>query len=435
MKSQHALNFLLGIYIFIFLAYLFGPLIIMSITAFNSAEFPAITPWECFSWRWFQEGKIAYDGQHLAGLSTDWRLHDGLIKSLIIGLGVVVLAVPIGMAASIVLTQVHSRLRTIFYSVSIMPVLFPGVIIGISTVVLWDRIATIGGEGFIADIGRNGIFLTILGQTCFISTYCFLIFVARLQRFDQTQEEAALDLGASQTQVFFKILIPYLMPAIASSAVIAFLALFEIYPVLFATPLILTTLSYFVLKEKVSVLRWSVVLIGFIGVLTVSRPGTFHFTLAIMGLFIGSFILAINVLIVRFLANSQSSIAFSFYGSVTGLFVSGIISYFNYVPVNLADLFILILCGILGGTGGLCISGASKILESSVFAPIQYVQLVVGFILGYLFFKDLPDKFEVIGSLIIVSSGLFLIYRENKLRIRPLVSKKSRTRDMFLRGH
>ena len=229
MKSQHALNFILGIYIFIFLSYLFGPLIIMSITAFNSAEFPAITPWECFSWRWFLEGKIAYDGQHLAGLSTDWRLHDGLIKSLIIGIGVVVLAVPIGMAASIVLTQVHSRLRTIFYSVSIMPVLFPGVIIGISTVVLWDRIATIGGEGFIADIGRNGIFLTILGQTCFISTYCFLIFVARLQRFDQTQEEAALDLGASQTQVFFKILIPYLMPAIASSAVIAFLASFENY--------------------------------------------------------------------------------------------------------------------------------------------------------------------------------------------------------------
>ena len=229
MRSQHFLNILLGIYIFIFLTYLFGPLLIMSVTAFNSAEFPSITPWECFSLRWFQEGKIAYDGQHLAGLSTDWRLHDGLIKSLIIGLGVVTLSVPIGMAASIVLTQVHSRLRTIFYSVSIMPVLFPGVIIGISTVVLWDRIATIGGEGFIADIGRNGIFLTILGQTCFISTYCFLIFVARLQRFDQTQEEAALDLGASQTQVFFKILIPYLMPAIASAAVIAFLASFENY--------------------------------------------------------------------------------------------------------------------------------------------------------------------------------------------------------------
>ena len=229
MTSSHVMKFMMGLYIFIFFTYLFGPLIIMSFTSFNSAEFPDITPWECFTFRWFNEGKIAYDGQHLAGLFTDWRLHDGLISSLIIGGGVVLLAVPIGMAAAIVLTQVKSQLRDIYYSISIMPVLFPGVIIGISTVVLWDRLAGLGGEGFISEIGRNGIFLTILAQTCFISTYCFLIFVARLQRFDQTQEEAALDLGASQTQVFFKILIPYLAPAIASAAVIAFLASFENY--------------------------------------------------------------------------------------------------------------------------------------------------------------------------------------------------------------
>jgi spermidine/putrescine transport system permease protein len=229
MKSQPALKLLLGTYIFVFLAYLFGPLIIMSITAFNSAEFPAVTPWECFSWRWFTEGKVTYDGQRLAGLLADTKLHDGILTSLRIALGVVVLSVPIGMAAAIVLTQVNSKIRTFFYSVAIMPVLFPGVVIGISTVVLWDRIASMTGGGAMADIGRNGVFLTILAQTCFISTYCFLIFVARLQRFDKTQEEAALDLGASQTQVFFKILMPYLMPAIASSAVIAFLYSFENY--------------------------------------------------------------------------------------------------------------------------------------------------------------------------------------------------------------
>ena len=229
MRSQHALKLLLGIYIFVFFAYLFGPLIIMSITAFNSAEFPAVTPWECFSWRWFAEGKVTYDGQRLAGLLADTKLHDGILTSLQIAVGVVILSVPIGMAAAIVLTQVNSKIRTLFYSMAIMPVLFPGVVIGISTVVLWDRIASMTGGGAMADIGRNGVFLTILAQTCFISTYCFLIFVARLQRFDKTQEEAALDLGASQTQVFIKILMPYLMPAIASSAVIAFLYSFENY--------------------------------------------------------------------------------------------------------------------------------------------------------------------------------------------------------------
>jgi drug/metabolite transporter (DMT)-like permease len=98
-------------------------------------------------------------------------------------------------------------------------------------------------------------------------------------------------------------------------------------------------------------------------------------------------------------------------------------------------VIIFIVCGIIGGIGGLCITGASKILESSEFAPIQYVQLVAGFIMGYLFFRDLPDTFEIIGSLIIVFSGLFIIYRENKLNIRPFESSTSRIRDMFLRGH
>ena len=103
--------------------------------------------------------------------------------------------------------------------------------------------------------------------------------------------------------------------------------------------------------------------------------------------------------------------------------------------VPLEDMIIFVVCGIIGGIGGLCISGASKILESSVFAPIQYIQLVAGLIMGYLFFRDLPDIFEIIGSLVIVFSGLFIIYRENKLNIRPFVSSTSRIRDMFLRGH
>ena len=212
-------------------------------------------------------------------------------------------------------------------------------------------------------------------------------------------------------------------------------ALIEIYPILFSTPLILTILSYFILKEKVGIRRWSAVLIGFVGVLIVSRPGTIHFTLPLFGLFIAAIILALNVLIIRRLANTQSSIAFAFYGTVGGLVISGVFSFQNFVSVPLADMLIFVVCGIIGGIGGLCISGASKILESSIFAPIQYVQLVAGFIMGYLFFKDLPDAFEIIGSLVIVFSGLFIIYRENKLNIRLFVSSKSRIRDMFFRGH
>jgi len=212
-------------------------------------------------------------------------------------------------------------------------------------------------------------------------------------------------------------------------------ALIEIYPILFSTPLILTILSHFVLKEKVGIRRWSAVLIGFAGVLIVSRPGTIHFTLPLFGLFFAAIILALNVLIIRRLADTQSSIAFAFYGTVGGLVISGMFSFQNFVSVPLEDVIIFIVCGIIGGIGGLCITGASKMLESSVFAPIQYIQLVAGFIMGYLFFRDLPDTFEIIGSLVIVFSGLFVIYRENKLNIRPFEGSTSRIRDMFLRGH
>ena len=62
----------------------------------------------------------------------------------------------------------------------------------------------------------NGIFLTIVGQTTFIAAYSMLIFIARLQRFDYAQEEAARDLGATPGQSFRKVLLPFLKPAIGN---------------------------------------------------------------------------------------------------------------------------------------------------------------------------------------------------------------------------
>ena len=195
----------------------------------------------------------------------------------------------------------------------------------------------------------------------------------------------------------------------------------EIYPILFSAPLILTIFSYFILKEKVGIRRWIAVLIGFIGVLIVSRPGTIHFTWSLFGLFIAAIILATNIVIIRSLAKSQSAIAFSFYGSIAGLVLSSIVTARNFIiPTNI-DLFIFLICGIICGIASLCISGASKILESSIFAPIQYVQLAAGFFFGYLFFGDFPDIYEISGSIVIILSGLFIIYRQNKLGIKSLV--------------
>jgi len=208
----------------------------------------------------------------------------------------------------------------------------------------------------------------------------------------------------------------------------------EIYPILFSAPLILTLLSMIILKEKVGPRRLLAVLLGFLGVLIVSRPGTIHFTFSLFLLFIGACLLAVNVILIRKFSKNNSSVAFAFYGSISGLILSAVINANSYVPLKGNDIYIFILCGLIAGTGALFISYASKILESSVFAPLQYSQLIAGFIFGYLFFSDIPDIFEIVGSLIISISGLFIIYREYKVGLRPVKRNEIPLRDVINRG-
>ncbi|MCS5584461.1 MAG: ABC transporter permease, partial [Pseudomonadales bacterium] len=214
MRSETILRLSIGFYILLFFGYLFGPLVIMSITAFNSSNFPAVSPWDCLSGEWF------------GVLVNDDKLMTGLRNSLFIGAGVVIVAVPMGLAGALLLTQLSRRARSVMYTVTISPILVPGVVLGISTLIFWERIdRVLLGTDFFYD----GFFLTIIGQATFISAYTMLIFVARLQRFDPLLEEAALDLGASNMQAFRKILLPFLKPAVGSAAVLAFLASFENY--------------------------------------------------------------------------------------------------------------------------------------------------------------------------------------------------------------
>ncbi|SLN49911.1 Inner membrane ABC transporter permease protein YdcV [Roseovarius litorisediminis] len=216
MKNLSFLRLSVWFYLAIFFAYLLGPLIIMSATAFNSPDFPRITPWECLTFEWF------------SALFQDERILNGIKNSVIIGFGTVVLSVAMGLAGALLLTQIWPKLRATYYTIIIAPILIPGVVLGISTLVFWDRINRmlgLGADSFLS----NGLFLTIIGQSTFIASYCMLVLVARLQRYDVALTEAALDLGATHAQAFRKVLLPFMRPALASAAVLAFLASFENY--------------------------------------------------------------------------------------------------------------------------------------------------------------------------------------------------------------
>jgi spermidine/putrescine transport system permease protein len=208
------MKLMIGFYIVIFFTYLFGPLLVMGVSAFNTPNYPTAYPFEGFTLHWFSD------------LLADRDMMEGLWNSIIIGLGVVALSVPVGLAAAIVMSQIYSRARGLYYLITVSPVLTPGVIIGISTVIFWKDLAEIT---MTKPLLYKGVILAIFGQSSFIAAYCLLIILARLQRFDRAQEEAALDLGASYPQVFWHILLPFLKPALLSAAVIAFLSSFENY--------------------------------------------------------------------------------------------------------------------------------------------------------------------------------------------------------------
>lgn len=207
MTAARFRRLLTGAYLVLFFGYLFLPLGIMAAATFNSSRFPTVTPWMGFTLGWFQ------------ALWDDQRMWAALGTSLIVGAGVIALAVPLGLAAALLLDRLHSRAKTFLYALMVSPLLTPGVIVGISTLVFWREWFGVSG----------GLFLTVVAQSSFIAAYAMLLFSARLERFDPALEEAALDLGATHGQVFRRITLPYLMPAILSAALLAFLQSFENY--------------------------------------------------------------------------------------------------------------------------------------------------------------------------------------------------------------
>jgi spermidine/putrescine transport system permease protein len=206
-SSKTILRLATGGYLLLFFGYLFLPLLFMAVVAFNASSLPQVSPWEGFTFKWF------------GVLAADEQMWTALTNSLIVGVCVVVISVPIGLAAGLLLTRLHFRARDGLYALMVSPILTPGIILGISTFLFWDRWFQISG----------GLWTAIMGQSTFISAYCMLLIMARAQRFDTTQEEAAFDLGASHGQVFRKITLPFLKPALLSSAVLAFMQSFENY--------------------------------------------------------------------------------------------------------------------------------------------------------------------------------------------------------------
>ena len=223
MRTPAHLLWIYRAYVLIFFLYLVAPLVAAGAFAFNDSLFPAL-PWQGFTLDWFfspTEPKL--------GLFHDDRLLRGLGNSVFIGVIVAVLSVIAGTCNAFLFVRKDFPFKAALYILMVVPLVIPGVILGISILVFASMIANFADRelGLFLTWLRPGIPLVVLGQFSFLTTITSLVIAARLQKFDVSIEEAAFNLGASGLRVLMTITLPFLAPALFSAFVVAFLVSFE----------------------------------------------------------------------------------------------------------------------------------------------------------------------------------------------------------------
>ncbi|HEY5263892.1 MAG TPA: ABC transporter permease [Steroidobacteraceae bacterium] len=210
-------------YLVAFLIFLFLPLVVIAVFAFNNAPYPA-PPWRGFTLDWLF-GNAALGR---VGLFADTELLGSIWTSCIVAFWVTLLAALVGTSNAFLIERGRFRGKQALSVLMMAPLVIPGVILGISILAFASQVADFADNvfGLELDFLRPGLPLIVLGQFSYIATIATLTISARLQRFDRTLEEAALNLGASKAAVFRTILLPYLRPALLGSAAISFLMSF-----------------------------------------------------------------------------------------------------------------------------------------------------------------------------------------------------------------
>ena len=204
------------LYAVAFFTFLFLPLVVVAVFAFNDAPYPA-PPWRGFTWKWFVQ------------LAGDAPLLHSLWTSTLVAAWVTLLSVAVGTANAFLIERARFPGKPALAMLMLAPLVIPGVILGISILAFASRIAQFADDvfGWEWDFLRPGLPLVVLGQFSYIVAIATLTISARLKRFDLTLEEAAYNLGASRTAVLWTITLPYLRPAMIGAAVISFLMSFE----------------------------------------------------------------------------------------------------------------------------------------------------------------------------------------------------------------
>ena len=196
------------------------------------------------------------------------------------------------------------------------------------------------------------------------------------------------------------------------------LELAETVAMTFAGPIFVTLFSIFFLSEKVRLTRWSAVVIGFIGVIFISRPG--FETANIFYIFPIIFCLgfaAVCILIRKLTLYGESVWLIAFYFTlVSGLAGLATLPFGGWLIPTKIDFILLVLIGIFGSVANLLLTQSYKLAEVSLTTPLKYLALVYAIAFGFFIFQEIPSSYTILGAALIVISSLIIFTRERQLK-------------------
>ena len=179
-----------------------------------------------------------------------------------------------------------------------------------------------------------------------------------------------------------------------------------------SVPLIVLALAVPILKERVGHRRWFAVVLGFLGVLIILRPGFGNWQPILFLPLLGAFGFAVYLVLTRMAAKFDTIGTSAFYTGLVGLSVLTIFLPLEWKTPTIEEWGWLLLASVLGLCGHISVIKALSMAEASVLQPFFYVVLVWATFLGFIIFDDIPDFITIIGACIIVGSGLYAWYRE-----------------------
>jgi drug/metabolite transporter (DMT)-like permease len=208
-----------------------------------------------------------------------------------------------------------------------------------------------------------------------------------------------------------------LLSTIFNFIAVRYLQLDQTTSIMFMTPFLVALLAGPMLGEWVGARRWAAILVGFTGVLVVTRPGFGGIHPAALFCVAGSICYAIYSITTRMLARTDSSETTLFYSNLVGFVaMSVVLPPFWSTPSDLLTILLMIAIGAFGSFGHFLLILAHRLAPAAILAPFVYTQLVWMIALGYIVFADVPSYWTLSGAAIVIASGLYLLYRERRPR-------------------